>query len=250
MVGRLFTKKSASPTSCIVEFSGIPGAGKSYLARHLADALVSAGTSVDEPLLLVSPHLGWSRRGFRKLRLAALETIGHPVSSARLVVAVAGSGQSPRDFVHRSQNWLVVRSLVRRCRRRPGVHIFEQGIVQELCSIGYLGRWHACLEVAAPGRDDLAPDVIVRVTVPCAVAKQRLAARGGHQSRIEVLDDQAQTQALRIQVDDLDEIERLWFERFGERRGSRRIQVDNGGTGDGAAIAVVLDQLLELLPGR
>lgn len=239
-----------SGVSCIVEFSGIPGAGKSYLARELADALVVAGQPVDEPLSCVSPQLGSSRRALRKLRLATLETLGHPVSSARLVVAIARSGQSRRDFVHRSQNWLVVRSLLRRCRRQPGVHVFDQGIVQELCSIGYLGRWQTCLDAAAPGRHDLAPDVIVRVTSPIDVAKQRLAARVGVQSRIEDLDDEAQAQALRLQVDELDDIERAWLERFGDRRGSRRIEVDNSVTGGGAAVDRALDQLLELLPGR
>jgi hypothetical protein len=170
---------SPSRSALIVEFSGIPGVGKSSVAHAVAAALATTGQSVDEPLLFVAPALARSRRLRRKLRLAAFEAVTHPLSSGTLAIAVARSGQSMGDFVHRVQNWLVVRALFRRSRRRSGVHLFDQGVVQELCSIGYRGDWRAALRSAAPGADDLAPDLIVRVTAPVEAVQQRLAARAG-----------------------------------------------------------------------
>ncbi|MGD9704282.1 MAG: hypothetical protein AB7Q42_18535 [Acidimicrobiia bacterium] len=229
--------------STIVEFSGIPGAGKSFLAHELAAALAADGQLVDEPLSVVSPQLRTSRRAIRKLWLAALEALREPVAAAGIAVAIARSGQSTRDLVHRVQNWLVVRALYRRSRSRPGTHVFDQGIVQELCSIGYRGRWQACLEAAAPGRRDLAPDVIVRVATPVGTATRRLAARSGAQSRVEELDAGEQDRVLRGQVVELDEIERAWVDRFGQRRGTRRVEVDNDGPIVGATLERILDAL-------
>ena len=74
-----------------------------------------------------------------------------PCPRERLAIAVARSGQSMGDFVHRAQNWLVVRALFRRSRRRSGVHLFDQGVVQELCSIGYRGDWRAPSRVPRRG---------------------------------------------------------------------------------------------------
>ncbi len=238
-----------SRSAVIVEFSGIPGAGKSSVAHAVAAALATTGHSVDEPLSLVSPSLARSRRLLRKLRLAAFETLTHPVSSGTLAIAVARSGQSMSDFVHRAQNWLVVRALFRRSRRRSGVHLFDQGVVQELCSIGYRGDWRVALQGAAPGADDLAPDLIVRVTAPVDAVQRRLAARAGTQSRLESLSQHEQEAVLQRQAVELDEIELAWLERFGGRRGSRRVEVDNGGPDTRAAVEHTLAVLLELRAG-
>ena len=236
-----------SHSAVIVEFCGIPGVGKSSVAHAVAAALATSGRSVDEPLAFVAPSLSRSRRLRRKLRLAALETLTHPVSSGTLAIAVARSGQSVGDFVHRAQNWLVVRALFRRSRGRSGVHLFDQGLVQELCSIGYRGDWRAALQSAAPGADDLAPDLIVRVTAPLEVVQRRLAARAGSQSRLESLDQDEQEAVLRSQAIDLDEIELAWLERFGGPRGSRRVEVDNGAPDMGAAVEQALAAVIELL---
>ena len=238
---------SPSRSALIVEFSGIPGVGKSSVAHAVAAALATTGQSVDEPLSFVSPALARSRRLLRKLRLAAFEAVTHPLSSGTLAIAVARSGQSMGDFVHRVQNWLVVRALFRRSRRRSGVHLFDQGVVQELCSIGYRGDWRAALRSAAPGADDLAPDLIVRVTAPVEAVQQRLAARAGAQSRLESLSHHEQEAALRRQAIELDEIELAWLERFGRPRGSRRVEVDNGGPDTRVTVEQVLAEVLELL---
>jgi hypothetical protein len=234
---------AADGNAVIVELSGIPGAGKSYLARELVRVLASEGRVVDAPLDAVSPSLGTARRVVRKLGLAAVEAMRDPVAAARLVLAIARSGQPVRDLVHRSQNWLVVRALLRRCRRRPGIHVFDQGLVQELCSIGLRGRWQECLDAAAPGSRSLAADLIVRVVVPVPTATARLANRDGAQSRVEALEPAEQDRVLRWQAEQLDDIERAWLERYGDERGVRRIVLDNDGASVDAAIERVVEQL-------
>ena len=229
--------------STIVEFSGIPGAGKSFLAHELATMLGADGELVDEPLSVVSPQLRTSRRVTRKLWLAAIEALRDPVAAAGIAAALIRSGQTTSDLVHRLQNWLVVRALFRRSRRRPGTHVFDQGIVQELCSIGYRGRWQVCLESAAPGRRDLAPDVIVRVATPISRAAQRLATRSGTQSRVEKLETGEQDRVLRRQVIEVDDIQRAWLDHFGHSRGTRCIEVDNDGMFVGAALDRIRDVL-------
>jgi hypothetical protein len=234
---------AANRKAVIVELSGIPGAGKSFVARELVRVLASESRVVDAPLDAVSPSLGTARRVIRKLGLAAVEAVRDPVAAARLVLAIARSGQSVRDLVHRSQNWLVVRALLRRSRRRPGIHVFDQGLVQELCSIGFRGRWQACLDAAAPGSHGLGPDLIVRVVAPVPTATARLANRDGAQSRVEALDPAEQDRVLRWQAEQLDDIERAWLERYGDERGVRRIVLDNDGAPLDAAIERVVEQL-------
>lgn len=246
VVDALVARSGTKPEACasfIVELSGIPGAGKSTISNGLVRALVAAGHAADEPLVIVAPSLHPLRRSIRKLELAVVEVLRDPAAAVRLVVAVRRSGQPMRDLVHRSQNWLVVRALLRRARRRPGIHVFDQGLVQELCSIGYRGRWRECLDAATPGRADLAPDVIVRVAAPIAIAQRRLGGRRGAQSRVETLEAAEQERVLRHQDAELDDIERAWMSRFGDRRGSRRLEVDNGGADLDTVLGTLVDEV-------
>ena len=170
----------------IIELCGVPGAGKSSIAHALAGEVRRRGGEVSLPLEEVSPRRTRARRLRRKLRRAAVEFAGHPCASTRTVRAVMRSQQpTRRDVAVRSLNWLVLRSAMRRTSTAAGVHIIDQGLVQELCSLGYAGDAASAIDIADPGAGVLAPDLIVVVEAELALADQRLEARPGQESRVE-----------------------------------------------------------------
>jgi hypothetical protein len=224
-----------------VELCGPAGAGKSLVASTLAEHLVARGVDVSLPLAVVAPT---RRAGFRvgaKVLIASREMTRAPVDSWRTLAAIHRSGQSVRHAMHRSLNWLVVRGLYRRARSRPGIHLFDQGFVQELCSIGYQGGdWRACLTVSGPGAAGLGPDLLILVAASVETALARLDARPGHQSRLERLDVDERQKELERQSRMVGEIERAWLERHGSLLGTKRIEVRN----DDGQLAESLDALV------
>jgi hypothetical protein len=177
------------------------------------------------------------------LTLVSWEIVRHPAASAQVARSIARSGQSGRDRVHRTESLLVVRALLRRARRTPGIHVFDQGLIQELGSISVGGDWRRCLDVSAPGPADVAADVLIRVVATVEAAQQRLSGRAGRQSRVELLPAHAQQRELLQQAAELAVIEQTWFDRFGRARGSRRIEVDN----DAPDVTGLIERLTTLI---
>ena len=227
----------------IVEFCGVPGAGKSYLAGALATDLRALGHAVSQPLEPVSPRRSaWSRIP-RKVGRAVAEGVRHPVATTAALRAVGRSGQpSARDVVLRSLNWLVLRSALRRARSSRGIHLIDQGVVQELCSIGFRGDAAAALDIADPGVERLAPDVIVMVDVDSSLADQRLEQRPGNESRLEGLGVDRRRE-LERQADLTESLLSSWVGRFGRQIPTVVQRVENGSSGphpDVRSLAVLL----------
>jgi hypothetical protein len=209
--------EGAPRSAVLVEFCGLPAAGKSFLAVRLAAELRRRGRPVTLVLAPVGPNVAWWARIPRKLARATRELIAHPRSSAAAVRSVGLSRQaSRRDLVHRSLNVLTVRAAVRRSRQRAGIHVIDQGMVQELCSVAHRGDGRAILDVADPGPARLGPDHLVVVGVPLVVARQRLYRRPGRQSRVERPggDVRAGLEHFALQLEELLE---EWKRRFGHR---------------------------------
>ena len=115
----------------IIELCGMPGAGKSSIARELVTQLRELGSVTSLPLEEVSPRQPRTRRFRRKIQRATVEVLRHPSASFSTVGAVIRSGQPTlRDVVVRSLNWLVLRSTLRRARTMAGVKNFHPGLVQ------------------------------------------------------------------------------------------------------------------------
>jgi hypothetical protein len=224
-----------------IELCGPPGVGKSLIASSLAEQLIARGVRVSQPLAVVAPTRRARSRVAAKALIASREMARSPVDSSRALAAIHRSDQSVRDALHRSLNWLVVRGLYRRARSRPGIHVFDQGVVQELCSIGYQGGdWRACLTASGPGRAELGPDLLILVAASVETALARLDARPGHQSRLERLDVDERQKELERQSRMLGEIERAWLERHGVVLGTKRIEVRN----DDGQLAQALDAIV------
>ncbi len=232
------------PESLIVEFCGAPGVGKSYINERLLAALQADGHDAHDGLRRVAATLPTRSRAVRKLAVAATEALRSPIGTARVARAVGRSGQSPRDLVMLVQNWLVVRGLMRSARRFGGIQLFDQGVVQQLCSVGFRGDWRCCLDAAAPGPRRLGPDVIVRVSAAIETNATRLRTRDSHHSRVEGLTEVDRLAELVRHDQELDEIEAAWIDRARSSIDVRRVAMTNDGELDAGQLAGLVARIL------
>jgi predicted kinase len=170
----------------VVEFCGLPGAGKSTIARALVASLRLRGIPTTEVMAPIGPT---APRGARIRRKTAVIARGVATRGGVGIVTnlVVRSGQADaRDRLARPANLLVVRDAVRRARSREGVHVLDQGPVQEWWSAALRADDARVLAWAAADRAPGA-DLIVRVDAPFDVLAARLARRGARQSRLEAI---------------------------------------------------------------
>ena len=174
----------------VVEFCGLPGAGKSTIARALVASLRLQGVPTTEVMAPIGPTAARSARIRRKSAVIARAMTSRSGLGIATNIVLRSGQTDPRDRVARPANLLVVRDAVRRARARAGVHVLDQGPVQEW--------WSAALRaddarVLAWAAADPAPraDLIVRVDAPTEVLAARLARRAERQSRLDGVDGPA-----------------------------------------------------------
>jgi hypothetical protein len=187
----------------VVEFCGLPGSGKSTIARALVASLRLQGVATSEVMAPIGPS---ARRGARIRRKSALIARGMMSRGGPEIATNLGwrSGQAAaRDRVARPANLLVVRDAVRRARGRAGVHVLDQGPLQEWWSAALRADSDRVLRWAAA---DPAPraDLVVRVDAPPDVLVARLARRPARQSRLEAVSGPELEQELQRGADLLD----------------------------------------------
>ena len=160
-----------------VEFAGIPGAGKSRLARTFAAGLTERGVPVRQPQTLLGPATPTARRLARKVLACTAAAVHDPGTSARAVRAIARSGQpGAGDVAGRVVQWLVAQRVTADARRRRAVSLVDEGLVQCLWSIGLRGDVEPVLAALA-SRRVRRPDVLVVVRVdPQVVLAEARAA--------------------------------------------------------------------------
>ena len=170
----------------VVEFCGLPGAGKSTLARAVVAQLRLRAIPTVEVMATLGPDAGRSVRVARKV--AAIGRAAMEPGSAAVVARVGlRSGQrDSRDRLARPANLLVVRHAVRRGHRRPGVHVLDQGPVQEWWSAALRADHVRVIRQAGSDRGERS-DLVVRVDAPLDLLVKRLDARKTRQSRLETL---------------------------------------------------------------
>ncbi len=180
----------------VVEFCGLPGAGKSTLARAVVAQLRLRGVPTTEVMATLGPDATRAARLTRKFSavLSGIRATGSPRVVAD--VALRSAQQDRRDRLARPANLLVVRHAVTRARSRPGVHVLDQGPLQEWWSAALRADDTRVLEMAAHDRAPRA-DLVVQVHAPIEMLVDRLEARGPRQSRLEALDPESRAEELR-----------------------------------------------------
>lgn len=176
----------------VVELCGLPGAGKTTFADRLVSRLVQerAGACVADADLSagVAPALRLRRKAGLMLR-APLTHPGREISTVRLL----GRGQrATRDQVAVPVQWWVTQAIVARSRRRSGVFVLEEGIVQSLWTAGLRSGTLSATGLVGLAAEVSRPDLVVHLDLPVELALGRLRERSSKHSRVQRLrhDDQ------------------------------------------------------------
>lgn len=166
----------------LVEFAGLPGAGKTTLARHVARLLREQGYLAEEPLRAFTGRF-WGRGTPHVLKYLR----SHPGAAWRALRAIRRTRQQTlRDAMKVSHHWLFLHALMDECRHSDCVGVFDQGIVQALWSIALKAEDGALARFLSSVRPRVClPDMVILVEVRPDTAAQRLGARPYGGSRLE-----------------------------------------------------------------
>jgi thymidylate kinase len=177
----------AGQISFVVEFVGLPGAGKSTLSHAVADALRASGEIISEPTYDITR--GRDRRR-RKAVLAARTLLRHPwLSVVGLRQIFATRQMTLRDFGFGAFNFLYICGLMEKIAREPGIHFLDQGYFNALWTIRFSATASPPLAsllrvgLQCCGRDGL--DLVLLIEARPETVLARLRARPGMESRLE-----------------------------------------------------------------
>jgi hypothetical protein len=172
-----------------VEFVGLPGAGKSEVSRAVATLLRARGLVVFEPSYHLDHATPLAGRRVSKLWLAA-RGWAHNRAQSRFWLHTLAQSHQPGARRRRAVtvNWFYLLGSAHRCADVPGIHVFDQGLLQGLWSIGYAADRPdvISLSLLARLRRALPPRaLVVLVEADIPTIRQRLAARNTGRSRLE-----------------------------------------------------------------
>ena len=212
-------------TATIVEFCGLPGAGKSYIADHVLSTLSDHGVVARLSDDGIGPDVAGPRRIARKLRWVLEQEVTRPTASMR-VLGCIGAGQ--RDWssaISRSVQWFVTQGLLDAASRTAGVHLFQEGVLQALWSMGLRGELRRLLRLLDDGAVPWTrPNLVVVVDASTEAVRRRLLARHSRHSRTQELQGAELDVELRRGADLLTQLVG-WWEHIGGR--DRLLRVSN-----------------------
>jgi hypothetical protein len=171
----------------LVEFLGLPGAGKSTVARRVRKSLEQRGIPVNDSACALLNREDRIGRSLVKLAYVVNGFVNYPrytVLSANSVLRT--EQRSVADLAKTLFNWLFVSSLVRDYGNRAGVCLLDEGIFQALWSIGFSAKKDSTarmLEVLL-GLIPF-PTAVVAIESSLTVIERRLSTRRNHWSRLE-----------------------------------------------------------------
>ncbi|MDG5818590.1 AAA family ATPase [Natronococcus sp. A-GB7] len=175
-----------------VEFFGVPGAGKSTIARRLTERLAATGRPVAEPTYELAHEVSSVRRYLSKSGYAAVGTLRQPRRALVGARAIADSGQpSGRALVKTTFNWQYVTGVLE--LRAPGeLQVLDQGLVQAAWSVG-LGaerdRTPSLCELAVDALSRGGTALVVVVDVAPETVRERLSRRADGDTRVSPTGD-------------------------------------------------------------
>ena len=170
----------------VVELFGLPGSGKSYLAEELLRISADIGLLVNLPAACVGPAVPSLPRRARKLGLAARQMLQRPVPSFITMRSIVMFQRPRTEGLSRCVQWAITQRLLTSAGLSPGVHLFDEGLLQALWSVGLRGDVTPTLRSLEQrsGRYAL-PDLVVTVHASIDEIEDRLAARFSRHSRLQ-----------------------------------------------------------------
>jgi hypothetical protein len=121
-----------------------------------------------------------------KLYYVVSEILFHPVYALLSVSTIIRTRQKTvMDMVKVIFNWLFVSSLIRNTRQFSGVHLFDEGIFQALCSVAFSSKSGEAELMSALFPIMPIPRIVIVVEASIAAINLRLAERQRHDSRLE-----------------------------------------------------------------
>jgi hypothetical protein len=175
-----------TPPGLVVELFGLPGSGKSHFAREFVRSSAEMGMAVNLPAAGVGPAAPPLPRSARKLGLVAGQMLQRPVPTFITVRSIVSFQPRRTEGLRRSVQWAVAQRLLTSAGRSPGLHLFDEGLLQALWSVGLRGDVFPTLRVLEQrsGRGAM-PDVVVVVDASIDVIEDRLASRFSRHSRLQ-----------------------------------------------------------------
>ena len=216
----------------MVELCGLPGCGKTTLARTAAELLRAEGQEVvvvDEVVSAATPTV---LRLPRKIVLVSHAVAAAPRREAAAGLRLAATQRNRRDQLAVPIQWWMTQRLLTTAARGSGTAVVEEGLVQALWTAGLMPSGPVNvpelvgLAAAAPARADL----VVHLDVPVELAAERLGSRSSRHSRIQRMPASERLDALRAGAYLLDELLALWT-----GNGLGRVVVTDGDTDDPAS---------------
>lgn len=182
----------------IVEFAGVPGAGKTTIAEATAERLQTNNVSVTQPTTRINRENSALRRILRKSHFATQGTISDPKFGWQTGHLLRMCRQNElRMYVKNAFNMLYMRGIYEKSGPEQ-VTILDQGLLQGLWSIAYFSKkmpntverlLHFVCDVGEPMK-------YVFIDAPREEAQKRLADREhnrDHPSELEQENSSAQT---------------------------------------------------------
>src|SRR5207247_3669246 len=126
----------------------------------------------------VGPAVPPLPRRARKLGLAAGQMLQRPVPSFIAMRSIVSFQRSRTEGLSRCVQWAITQRLLTSAGRSPGVHLFDEGLLQALWSVGLRGDVTPTLRVLEQRSGRYAmPDLVVAMHVSIDEIEDRLAAR-------------------------------------------------------------------------
>ena len=170
----------------VVELFGLPGSGKTYLAEELLRISADIGLPLNLPAACVGSAVPPLPRRARKLGLAAGQMLQRPVPSFITMRSIVMFQRPRTEGLSRCVQWAITQRLLASAGRSPGVHLFDEGLLQALWSVGLRGDVTPTLRSLEQRSGRYAmPDLVVSVHVSIDEVEDRLAARPSRHSRLQ-----------------------------------------------------------------